>query len=318
MVKKKILFISRNDDQHVPQVLDAVEALGHEVIYLKTNELLSAQYSWQLTKGVSTFHLNGLPIKDTQAVWLRRPDLLLEEQDGATREYLQIELGQLIDTVCNAVPSGAHWISHPHTLSRARDKLAQLVVAQNLGIRTPATLMSTDEEDIVQFFKEHKEGVVAKALRAQVVSDPASGASHMIRTRGINQNEAVENSATGTPLVLQQHIHGSREIRVVIMGSEVFAFSIKPQTNSEEYWDDIKDLALSQLTVTPCSLPNWLDSKLTDLVQGFGLEFSSLDLIEDQDGELYFIDLNPNGQWMWLDYLTEIDLVSPFAKLLCL
>jgi len=32
-----------------------------------------------------------------------------------------------------------------------------------------------------------------------------------------------------------------------------------------------------------------------------GLRYSAIDLIRTQDGDLVFLEVNPNGEWMWLE-----------------
>jgi hypothetical protein len=48
----------------------------------------------------------------------------------------------------------------------------------------------------------------------------------------------------------------------------------------------------------------------------FGLNFASLDMIVTPDGEFVFLELNPNGQWLWLEYELGLPLVASMADLL--
>jgi hypothetical protein len=38
-----------------------------------------------------------------------------------------------------------------------------------------------------------------------------------------------------------------------------------------------------------------------ELVRSLGLRFCSADLVLTPDGRHVFLDLNPNGQWLWLE-----------------
>lgn len=51
-------------------------------------------------------------------------------------------------------------------------------------------------------------------------------------------------------------------------------------------------------------------------VKNLGLEFCSADFLVTRDGEEIFLELNPNGQWLWLEFLTGTPLASMFADLL--
>jgi glutathione synthase/RimK-type ligase-like ATP-grasp enzyme len=49
------------------------------------------------------------------------------------------------------------------------------------------------------------------------------------------------------------------------------------------------------------NLPTEIDSRCIDIVSSFGLTFGALDLIETPAGEFVFLELNPNGQWAWIE-----------------
>ena len=40
------------------------------------------------------------------------------------------------------------------------------------------------------------------------------------------------------------------------------------------------------------------------------LNFGRLDFLRGNDGELYFLEVNSNGQWGWLDYKGDNGLVD--------
>ena len=37
------------------------------------------------------------------------------------------------------------------------------------------------------------------------------------------------------------------------------------------------------------------------MLDALGLQFGAFDFIVDTSGELYFLEVNPNGQWYWLE-----------------
>lgn len=52
------------------------------------------------------------------------------------------------------------------------------------------------------------------------------------------------------------------------------------------------------------------------MLEIFGLNFCAFDIIRDHDDELYFIELNPNGQWYWIEILTQMPMVKAMADLI--
>ena len=63
------------------------------------------------------------------------------------------------------------------------------------------------------------------------------------------------------------------------------------------------------------SPPDTVD-KLRKMLEIFGLNFGAFDIIRDDDDELYFIELNPNGQWYWIEILTQMPMVKAMADLI--
>jgi glutathione synthase/RimK-type ligase-like ATP-grasp enzyme len=52
------------------------------------------------------------------------------------------------------------------------------------------------------------------------------------------------------------------------------------------------------------------------MLKVFGLNFGAFDIIRDDDDQLYFIELNPNGQWYWIELLTGLPMVQAMVELL--
>ena len=57
-------------------------------------------------------------------------------------------------------------------------------------------------------------------------------------------------------------------------------------------------------------------NKLLKLIQFYGLEFAAVDMGVLQNGEFVFLEINPNGQWLWLQYMTGFNLLDPFIDFL--
>jgi ABC-type multidrug transport system fused ATPase/permease subunit len=52
------------------------------------------------------------------------------------------------------------------------------------------------------------------------------------------------------------------------------------------------------------------------LVKNFNLEFGAIDLILTPQGEYVFLEINPSGQFAWVETLTKLPLVDTLADLL--
>ena len=63
----------------------------------------------------------------------------------------------------------------------------------------------------------------------------------------------------------------------------------------------------------PLQLPESLAMACRSLVRQLGLRFGAIDLVQAADGDYVFLEINPNGQWLWIQDETGL----PIAEALC-
>jgi glutathione synthase/RimK-type ligase-like ATP-grasp enzyme len=64
-------------------------------------------------------------------------------------------------------------------------------------------------------------------------------------------------------------------------------------------------------------LPQEVESQCVHLTRALGLAFGAIDLILTPQGEYVFLEINPNGQWAWLQQvIPSLPLREALADLL--
>lgn len=119
-----------------------------------------------------------------------------------------------------------------------------------------------------------------------------------------------------TAHLFQEYIPKRCDIRVVVIGRQVFAAEIHSQ-HSERSRIDFRQ-GYEDLIYAVHTLPDDIKAKALALVGLFQLQFSSMDFILTPEGEYVFLDLNPNGQFYWLQVrlLHHFPLKEAMADLL--
>lgn len=112
------------------------------------------------------------------------------------------------------------------------------------------------------------------------------------------------------PWFLQKRIDGEEEVTVVYIDGQTYA------ANAPRDSFDGEDSRMSGF-IKPGAWPRCELSPAEErAIKGFmdetGYRFGRFDFIR-KDGELWFLELNPNGQWAWLDEKNEHGLVSLVA-----
>lgn len=70
------------------------------------------------------------------------------------------------------------------------------------------------------------------------------------------------------------------------------------------------------LRYEPVSLPESVELALLKMTDHLGLAFAAADFVVTADNTHYFVDLNPSGQWGWIEDATALPIADAIAALL--
>lgn len=54
--------------------------------------------------------------------------------------------------------------------------------------------------------------------------------------------------------------------------------------------------------------------RCVSVVRRSGLRFGAIDLVETPEGRVVFLELNPNGQYFWLEHLLDLPISAAIAR----
>lgn len=118
------------------------------------------------------------------------------------------------------------------------------------------------------------------------------------------------------PVIFQEYIAKKLELRITVVGSQVFACALYSQEcPSLEGRIDFRS-NIHDIRHEPCQLPEEIERKCVLLVKELGLQFGCIDMIITPAGEYVFLEINPNGQWLWIQDRTKMPIAKAIAELL--
>lgn len=82
-----------------------------------------------------------------------------------------------------------------------------------------------------------------------------------------------------------------------MVGNKIFSAKVDSQKLEETKIDWRK----RKIPFQPYLLPNEISEKCLALTQKLNLSFGAIDIIRSKSGEYIFLEINPNGQWAWLE-----------------
>lgn len=105
------------------------------------------------------------------------------------------------------------------------------------------------------------------------------------------------------PYLFQEHIPKSHDVRATVIGDEVLAAAIDSQQDTETRTDWRRGHPGS-LGHEVTALPDAIAERCVELCRRLGLLFGAIDLAVRPDGGYSFFEINPNGQWAWVEQRT--------------
>jgi glutathione synthase/RimK-type ligase-like ATP-grasp enzyme len=312
-----ILILSNAvDDGHVPAVAAELSRRGeeHRLFDPSTYPSSSVATVRSTRRGLQQLLLWNefeLDLSDVKSVWYRRPgDFDLSDQLlPGEQKWLHSECSHLFRAMWNGMHS--LWISDPSAIRAASLKLIQLKVAIEMGFDVPQFVVTNEVDTAREFISSCHDGAVLKVL-----ADPVLLGQHgvgMFFTHLVSRGDLDKiDSVRFGPTFLQAFVEKSMDVRVTVFGEKLFAIGI--QTAGVEIARiDFRRAHAYDLPHVEIVLPENINTLCIELVKRLGLNFGAIDLLLTPDGRYVFLEINPNGQWYWLEWMTGV----PMTKSLC-
>jgi glutathione synthase/RimK-type ligase-like ATP-grasp enzyme len=308
-----ILLVTNRRDVTTDFVVVALRARGSRFVRLNTEDLLT---DWRITWSTSGWrarNLSGRMLEsgEVTGIYYRRPRTPVPVDGTAS------EAGTFVMRESAALLRGlyAHttgcWISDPSCIEAAEDKLRQLRVAEQLGFDIPRTLV-TNEPDRAKLFVGAVRNAVVKPLSSGHLSESPALLAYTAAVGADDDFEAV----TLAPHLFQERIEKTADVRVTVVDDRVFACRIASQSDPRTALDWRTATALGiQLEHEIIVLPAELETLCVSIVRQLGLRFGAIDLIEHTSGHT-FLEINPNGQWAWIEQRTGANISGELAEAL--
>jgi hypothetical protein len=249
-------------------------------------------------------------------VWMRRPSypVLPDDLDPADRPVAERELGEYVRGLWHLMAPEAAWVNPLESRGRESSKAVQLREAARVGLTIPPTLMSNDPGHIRRFLERFGgRGVYKPFYPARWDGDETSA---LLLATEVSVDDLPEPRVLQwTPGIFQPHLPKSHELRVTWMGSHLVTARLGSQETDMGRVD--WRAAQPELPVSPAMLPAEVEAACSRLMDRLGLVFGCFDFIVTPEGEHVFLEVNPMGQFLWVEEANpEVRVLAPFCEFL--
>jgi hypothetical protein len=115
--------------------------------------------------------------------------------------------------------------------------------------------------------------------------------------------------------LFQQFVEKRCDLRVIIIGQELFAVEIHP-LSEETRLDFRRDYTALRYAIH--HLPATIQNALLEMNRRYRLNYAAVDMLYMEDGRYIYLETNPSGQFGWLTGPTNLPLYHRLAHLLAM
>lgn len=199
------------------------------------------------------------------------------------------------------------WINRPERNRLANSKPAQLHMARKVGLDIPLTVITNDPDEARTFATNLEKPAVYKSLSQNLDVALFTG---LITEAELANLDLIRL----TPGIFQEFVAKSHEVRATVVGSRIFSARIDSQARAETKIDwrhlpfEVED--------QPIDLPREVETKIHAFMEAFGLIYGAFDFIVTPEGRYVFLEVNPAGQYMWVESRTGLGITAALGDAL--
>jgi glutathione synthase/RimK-type ligase-like ATP-grasp enzyme len=316
-----VLFLTEPRDFHAFAVAEVLERWGVEPVLWFGADFPIQQCASVWTQG-SDFRLEirgpELDLRDRrfQAVWNRRPasPVLPRDLHPADLEPAARDCQHFVWSLWHLVAPSAVWVNPLAPIHTAILKPLQLRWAAEIGLEIPPSLCSNDPRHIREFLRAHRGETIYKSFYQgswKTEDGVAAVFTRLIEEADLPEDDMIQVS----PGIFQARVPKDHELRVTFLGDVPIAARIRSQEDPRAAVDWRR--ASSSVAVEPAELPPDVARKCRTLMERLGICFAAFDLIVTPDGRYVFLEVNPTGQFLFVEHrCPEIPMLDRFCRFL--
>jgi MvdD family ATP-grasp ribosomal peptide maturase len=255
-------------------------------------------------------------LREVTAVWHRRLNFGARLPTTLDRQLRHASLGETRAAAHGMLASlKAFRMDDVRHIRHAENKQLQLQVARELGLEIPRTLTTNDPSAVHAFAGGCEGGLITKMLSSFAVYE--DGQELVVFTNQVKPEDLAELSGLSLcPMTFQEMIPKALELRVTVVGDRVMSASVDSQASASAAHDWRRDGLRLVGEWKPYELPREVEEKVLRLMDYFALNYGAIDVIVTPDGRHVFLEINPVGEFFWLERNPGLPVSDAIAEIL--
>lgn len=263
----------------------------------------------------------SIELDKVTSIWSRRPTgfTFHDDLDSDASKFARAETTEAMGGIFR-IP-GCRWVNHPDKDLVASYKPYQLALAARIGLKIPDTLITTDPSAAKLFIEANaRYGAIYKTLSSPNVKSELYKPSVIFTSKISDANLEFLETVRYAPCLIQEYVRKSFEVRLTVINRKAFAVALNaPEsypTGTHPGTTDWRAVQREGIEYSVLQLPEKIESLCVELLDQLGLVFGAIDLIVTPEQEYVFVEVNPSGQWAWLERETGLPMVDTLVDCL--
>lgn len=308
-----IIIIVDNDDTSYNETVEWIFSYGGEILFLNFFKLNSNNFEYIINNNLNTLLLPYLknPIK---GVWFRSDTSRIIKDNWPNQVFL-FDIKTHIFWELEALKQGlfitntkTRWLSKHESIKL--NKIQVLRDAKRVGLKIPETFVTNSKKSLKEFLKNNGK-IICKAAFENI--------SHIKTKEGylkqfveeIDEDTMKMIPETFFPSLFQRKIPKEFDARVFYLNGRFYSMAIfSTCVDFRADYDKHRNI--------PLKLPDDIEQKIVALMEKLDLNTGSIDFVKSsEDGQFYFLEVNPNGQFGMVSEPCNYYIEREIAKYLC-
>lgn len=321
-VRGEVLVVTRKFDPTADIVIKKLAGLGERVNRINSDEFpVEAEFTGIMNDEEVDFEFRTgtrlIHSTEIKSAWFRQPfDFKLSDEIKGSSIIRFTEVESLHSVIGFLSSLECFWLNRPDLAIHGSYKLVQLRAASRVGLAIPNTLVTNSPNKAREFVGEKPEDFVTKCITSAMIK--SENRPRAIFTRKIDPDLLGQiEQVRYCPTLFQNYIKKRAEVRVIVVCDRIFSFLILNQEAPSELTKvDWRHYDLENVRHEEFRLPMEVERKILEFTKSLNLNFGAVDMILTPEDEFVFLELNPTGQWGWLEELTGVRVSDYIVEIL--
>lgn len=296
-----ILILSTPNDDDTNLVMEHLAILGEKCIRINDLDLFNGntKMCYELSPKprlfVENIFFGRINLSDIKCVWFRKfgffdkfKHKLEEESNINMLEYLKSEYTTTLELFFDFLKN-KKWLNNYINVKKL-NKISTLIASQKIGLSIPKTHITNTVDSL-----DLNEPYITKSIKDGTVIDVGEKTFFFL-TKEVNPKIMTQYNHF-FPSLFQGKVDKEYELRIFHLNGKNYPMAIFSQRDTQTGVDYRHYNYSKPNRMIPYSLPEEIDKKISRLMKSLGLDTGSLDIIKGKDGQYYFLEINPSGQF---------------------